>query len=611
MRNYKFAILLTVALGAAGCNDDVLDRPQLTAPVDNNFWRNETDIRLYVNDFYPNYFVGYNTSWGTAYTPLRGYYIADDFASSGKQSTFENSVPSGRGSTSETPTMLDMYAGPSWNFAYVRKVNILLNRLETKGKSNLTPEQYNHWHGVADFIKAYEYSRLVSVFGAVPYFETELKDTDKDEMYKDRDSREVVMDKVYDLLSSALENVREDDGELRINRYLVAGYASRFMLFEGTWQKYHANDPVRAKKYLQLAQSAASYVMNSGKYAIATPFRDLFGSQNLSGNKEMLMYRHYDDTKSVTHCIASYSNGYEAQSSAPNLALAKSFICADGKPYQSSTLENASQLDITNMVKTRDPRFEATFWNGPKIQSSTLLYACKFIDRVGVTYWEGTIPPMYGSMTNNNDAPVFRYAEVLLNWIEAKAELATLGEASVTQADIDASINLLRNRPLDAEAISEGIQKTAAMQLNSIDDAFDPDRDPTVPALIWEIRRERRMEFVYEHSRLLDIKRWKKLEYMDNTKYPDTGLGLWINVQQELPSFLVEGKKGKLKVQKADGSIVTYDGTNAAEMVGFYIPEGYVARDVFTDRSYLAPLGIAQINDYEQRGYTLSQTTGW
>ncbi|MEG1617366.1 MAG: RagB/SusD family nutrient uptake outer membrane protein [Bacteroidales bacterium] len=611
MKKYIFALLSAAALGMAGCSDDVLDRPQLTAPVDNNFWRNETDIRLYVNDFYINYFVGYNSGWGTAYAPLRGYYVADDFASSGKQSTFENSIPSSRGATTETPTMLDMYAGPNWNFAYVRKVNILLDRLENRAKANLSAEQYNHWHGVADFLKAYEYTRLVSVFGAVPYFEKELKDTDKEEMYKDRDAREVVMDKVYDLLASALENVREDDGVQRINRYLVAGFASRFMLFEGTWQKYHANDQARAKKYLELAQSAANYVMASGKYAIDAPFREVFGSQNLSSNKEMLMYRHYDDAKSVTHHVASYSNGYEAQSPAPNLALAKSFICADGKPYQSSLLTDASKLDITNMVKTRDPRFEATFWNGPKIQSSTLLYACKFIDRVGVTYWEGTIPPMYGSMTNTNDAPVFRYAEVLLNWIEAKAELATMGGAAVTQADINASINVLRNRPLDAEAISEGIQKTAPMQLADINDAFDPERDPTVPALIWEIRRERRMEFVYEHSRLLDIKRWKKLDYMDNIKYPDTGLGLWINIKEELPSFLVAGKVGKLKVQKADGTVVTYDGTNGDELVGFYIPEGYVARDIFTDRSYLAPIGIAQINDYEQRGYTLSQTTGW
>ena len=75
----------------------------------------------------------------------------------------------------------------------------------------------------------------------------------------------------------------------------------------------------------------------------------------------MLMYRHYDATQSVTYHIASYSNGYESQIPSANLALAKSFICVDGQPYQLSTVENADSLNISNMIMTRDPRFEATF----------------------------------------------------------------------------------------------------------------------------------------------------------------------------------------------------------------------------------------------------------
>ena len=82
-----------------------------------------------------------------------------------------------------------------------------------------------------------------------------------------------------------------------------------------------------------------------------------------------------------------------------------------------------------------------------------------------------------------------------------------MGEAAVTQGDIDISINAIRNRDLDVEAIAKGVQKTAPMKLADITEAFAPDRDADVPALIWEIRRERRMEFVYEHTRLADIRR--------------------------------------------------------------------------------------------------------
>ena len=90
------------------------------------------------------------------------------------------------------------------------------------------------------------------------------------------------------------------------------------------------------------------------------------------------------------------------------------------------------------------------------------------------------------------------------------------------------------------------------------------------------------MEFVFEYSRLLDIKRWKKINYMDGVANPDMMLGLWINFQTEFPEWLVTAKVGKLKVKLADGTIVTYDGTNAAAMVGYYIPENIANRDAFT-----------------------------
>jgi len=238
-----------------------------------------------------------------------------------------------------------------------------------------------------------------------------------------------------------------------------------------------------------------------------------------------------------------------------------------------------------------------------------LLYADKFIDRVGPTYFGKPYPAIYGSNTNTNDAPVIRYAEVVLNWIEAKAELETMGGPAVAQADIDASINAIRSRPLDAVATSKGIHQTAALTLASLPD--DPDRDADVPALLWEIRRERRMEFVFEHSRLLDIKRWKKIEYMDGAVNHDLLLGLWIDFQAEFSEWLVPSKVGKLKVEKADGTVVTYDGTNAADMVGYYIPENVANRTAFTERVYLAPVGNTQIASYADKGYTLTQTPGW
>lgn len=608
MKKYLI-ILSTVVLVFTGC-DEFLDRPPLTQMNDQTYWTSENNLRLFANGFYPQYFVGYNDTWGVDYAPLRGYYFSDDFTTTGKQINFEPQAPDSRSSVSEAAAWLTTYAGPTWNFTWVRKANLFLERINTMNGVYIDEEAYNHWSAVARFFRGFEYSRLVGVFGDVPYYDHVLGDGEVEQLYKDRDSRTNVMDKVYEDFQYVLANMRLSDGDPQsLNRYIAAGFISRFMLFEGTWQKYHLNNDEKAKQYLQLAVDAADLVLQSGKWSFTSDFRSLFGSEDLSSNPEVLMYRKYDAALGVTHHVASYSNITESQSPAANLALIKSFIAVDGQPYQLSSVPDADKFDIGSLVATRDPRFEATFWDVPRAQSATLLYADKFIDRVGPTYAGGTYPPQYGSNTNTNDAPVMRLAEVALNWIEAKAELATLGGSDVTQADLDASINAIRNRPLDDVAADKGVQKTAPLLLSAIPD--DPDRDPDVSALLWEIRRERRMEFVFEHTRLKDIKRWKKIEYMDGNVNEDLLLGPWVDFPNEFPEWLVAAKVEKLKVQKQAGTVVTYNGSNDAEMVGFYVPENVSNRDPFTDRVYLAPVGNNEISQYQEKGFTLSQSPGW
>lgn len=610
MKKYITLLSIISFLAITGCSDDVLDRPQKDQVTDPQYWQKENDLRLYATGFYTNYFVGYNSGWGTAYAPLRGYTFHDDASISGTQSSFESNIPAIRSSVSETPAMLTQYSGPSWNFSWVRKSNIFLDRIEKVTKPNLTTEAYNHWTAIAKFFRGFEYCRLVSVFGDVPYYDRVVPATELDELYKDRTPRNEVMDKVYDDFKYVLENIRKDDGLLFVDKNIAAAFISRLMLFEGTWQKYHKNDNERAKKFLEFARDAAAVVMESNEYSFSSTFKDLFGSEDLKGNKEVILYRAYDAALSITHQIASYSNGNESQSPAPNLALAKSFICTDAKVYNESDLTDVKKLDLQSMLKTRDSRFEATFYNQPLQASSTLLYASKFISREGVTYIGKTPPARYGSNTNTNDAPVMRYAEVVLNWIEAKAELATLsGGTAVTQSDLDKSINAIRTRPLDSDAIARGVKKTDPLKLTALPN--DPARDTDVPALIWEIRRERRMEFVFEELRLLDIRRWKKLNYMNADVNPDILKGLWIDIPNELPALFTAGNKNVLTVEKADGSKVVYDGTNKASMVGFYIVSKAKNRNAFDDRVYLSPVGLDQVNAYKNKGYTLTQSPIW
>ena len=652
MKKLIYIVFAVFALCACSKIEELLDRPALTTTVDNNFWRTEGDIRLYVNGFYPLYFEGYGKDWDQSFAPVRGGTgFCDDFVSEGTQSRFENKVPTSRGSSGESRSCYEQYYGPSWGFGRIHKVNILIDRLN-EHKDNFTEEAFKHWMSIAYFFKIYEYSDLVGVFGNVPYFETTVQDLDFDTQYKDRDNRQYVMDKVYEMCDYVLENMRTDDGANNVNRYVAAAFISRFMLYEGTWQYYHDGesfshtvyvdesgnktnkigsgtaqtetevvcDTQHAKKYLEMAVKAAEVVMNSKNYSFGSSFKDLFTSETLAGNPEVLLYRHYDEALQVRHPIGSYNAGSDSGSNV-SLEYIKSFNCQDGKPYSISTVTGANDFSIANLVKTRDPRFFDTFWGQVNIHSNSMIYCYKYAsyEALDALYKTGNRLPNWQGIYNTNDAPIIRYGEVVLNWIEAKAELAEhLGGEAVTQADLDKSINALRNRPLSAAAAAAGVKKTSPMQLSDIPN--DPKKDYDVSKLIWEIRRERRMEFLHEGSRIKDLYRWGKLDYMDYDMDPDHFLGPWVDCSKELGSgadvaelnrnFLNQ-RVNVLTVQHADGSVAKYNGTNADDMVGFYCVRNAANRETFFERSYMAPIGQQQIDEYKMRGYVLTQTENW
>lgn len=615
------AIALIGLMGFTSCSD-VLDRPSKTEKEDDNYWDNEAKVRLYANSFYDYFFPGYGTGWTVYYAPgVNNTSFSDDALSNSSQTNFTRQVPLSKGAiTTTTSNYQSEYQGPAWNFAFIRKINIMRDRLEDRMKGSLSDEAYNHWMGFARLFHGIEYARLVNVFGDVPYYEHELSNLDRDEVYKDRTPRDEVMDKVYEDFDFALNNIRKSDGEGNINRYMAAALVCRYALYEGSWQKYYYNNNERAQKFFELAKTAGDVVINSGRYAIVTPFRDLFCSTDLTKAKDVLLYRKYDSSLGKTHCVASYCNVNEALAQGPTADLIKSFCCVDGKSYQESTVASATDFRLEKLIMTRDPRFEATFYDSLTNSSrSSMLYVVKFIPRAALNYLSepGGTPATAWTGTNNTTGfPVLRYSEVLLNWIEAKAELETLGGAAVTQDDIDISINAIRDRPLDAGQEALGVQKTAHMELATLSD--DPDRDADVPQLLWEIRRERRMEFAFEQGRIIDLRRWHKLNYMDTTENPDILFGAYVDISRSGKNSMLGDMKnyvGKLRVQKANGEFVVYDGNNKRQVKGWFQAETTEPRQPFLNitnvNPYLCPIGTNQINDYQIHGYTLTQTPGW
>lgn len=654
-------IALVAVFSLSGCQKFLERNSKTVANDDSNFWSTDDNMRLFVNGAYTYYFTGYNSGWsnGHATGTYGDHAYSPDYTPSGAMGDILTSVPADNWYRAEGIYWLARRGGAPWNFGWIRKWNTMIDRVEAN-KDRFSPEVYNHWMGIARFFRAWEYSKLVCSFGDIPYYDKVVLESDKDNQFKARDKRTEVMKHCLDDFKYAVENVRANDGTNYVNKYVVATIASRCMLFEGTWYLYHATDPALvatcptsetaplAKTFLEASRDFAAIVMNSGKFKIDTEFNKLFGTIGAEtfGN-EILLYRPYGDALAVRHAIASYCNLREGQSCAPgNLWTIKGWLCADGKYYEESSMPTAKSLQMIDCVASRDSRFEATFNQYSVHLQADGIYCTKFIDREGPTLWAdetNSNRPEYRSNTNTNGYPCVRYAEALLNWIEAKAELADkCGGAAVSQADIDASINALRDRPIAAAAVAKGAQKTAHLILGNYPN--DPNRTNAaqqgcrsyavtgkfVPELIWEIRRERRMELYMEHPHLtVDTRRWAQLELMNDKINPDILVGAWVDLvaartQPQRPWALTKADSGLLTFQKEDGTRIVYtleeggtvwENDNSAECKGFLVPKNQSGRTSinFDVRNYLEPICTQVLDQYKEMGYdgVLKQNVGW
>lgn len=676
---FNIALAIAAALTLVSCAE-FLERPSKTSMDDENYWSSETNLRLFVNGGYTNYFVGHYSGWSAGYdSAVRGdgsSYTewSDDVMYSSSQ--IENYVAATSfDGVSTDGTAISFYIrsqSGAWNYGWVRKWNIMIERVDMmKENGILTEEAYKHWMGVARFFRAYQYSRMVQSFGDVPYYDKTMEPTDFETQFKPRDSRVLVMTKCMEDFKYAMENVRTEDGENAVNKGVVGTIGSRFMLFEGTWEKYHKTPNGTPNAFLQAALDLAGGVMALGKYDCDASFKDLLGSETKKG-KEAIMYRSYSAAQSVRHCTSTYCMPQYGQGGYPTFNYLESWICTDGKVRATSTVANKDSWRVQDMRITRDPRFEATFYDEPNSSGGGTLFTWKFIDREGPkAYYEnqnkGTaIPSKYGSAYNEIGYPVVRYAETLLNWIEAKAELG-----DVSQADLDKSINVIRKRPLDATETELGCQQTAPLTLALAEEnaANDPQYNDAVykttlaykngfaapKPILWEIRRERRMEFYDEYRRATDIRRWGEIERLNNATNPKTTFGVWIEASElgenkaeyggdkSNPKYFGAYKKqytltanSKLLTTTSidaasyeevvikqyapvaeDGKIVS---SNLADMSGFARPSSFIPRQrTITERDYLLPVPLSVVNQYKAKvqeypdgGYQeIAQNPGW
>lgn len=578
-------LLLATAVSFSSCDDFLTRDPQDTVTDVPSFWNNEENLRTSFLDYYTYFFPGYRSGWNRA----------DNFAETNVADwTDDNAQEVATLFTKVAPTT----DADNWDFEKIRNMNLLLSRIQS---SSLGEEAKNHWSGVARLFRAMEYAKLVQKFGDVPYYDAVVGSTDNEQLYRARDPRTTVMDKVNEDLAFACANIRVNDGTkgLTVNRAVAQGFASRIMLFEGTWQKYHANNTAKAAEYLKAAKDYAAALMQTNAYSIAPSYKSLTTSEDLAGNPEIIMYRSYVENV-VMHSLMSFQNT-EHEMSSPSRSFIDAFLTKNGLPIHQAGNTDYKGKEYAKEIQNRDPRLADNIdeesglrLNGvAAVYAASGYYANRYVNKDLINKPGGM------SSTNTTDAPVMKLNEVMLNYIEAAAELAELGQYTLTQADFDKTINAIRDR--QSTQMPHVTLAGNALKVNGVE-INDPDRDATVKPIIWEIRRERRVELAYEGLRFNDLRRWGKLEYADMTKNKKLNMGAWIN-KADYP----ENAEALAKITLCDenGKIVTGN-------EGYIMPITEVAKmRVMADKDYLYPIPVDQITMYENHGFKLTQNPGW
>jgi starch-binding outer membrane protein, SusD/RagB family len=554
-------LLLLVALCGTACKKYV-DVTNPDTLVDPGYWKNENSVRTYSWEFY-NMFVGFGNGTATNgdfYFPS----LTDDQASA----TF-----------TQFPVTTAASNG-DWSFTNVRKANVMLERIDGV---DMPDEAKNHWKGIARFFRALQYFRLVQTFGGVPYFGSVLEYSDTSQIYKPRDSRQVVMDNVLADLNFAVTNLRQKDLDNTVNKDIALALKSRVCLFEGTYRKYHTELSLPdADKYLLEAKTAAETLMTSTSYTLSSNYQATYNSDNLAGNKEILLYKRYE-TALLQHSLIAYNYSSTTMNGLTKNAV-ESYVATDGLPISLSPLYQGD-ADIFSVVANRDKRLKLTidtaylYYNGHfknSLSSSTGYRPIKFLP--ADTNRLKTMPTAIN--TGITDAPLFWLAEVYLNYAEASAELDQMGKYAFTQADLDMSVNKLRARAGVAKLEYAGAQNVAVNGTGFT----DPKKDADVTSLIWEIRRERRSELMMDGFRFQDLMRWKKGKYLDSVLNPDSYLGAKV---------------------PANGSV-------RLNAQGYIMPYVAASQRSFTDpKNYLSAVPTSQILLYPPSIQATMQNPGW
>lgn len=605
MKNIHLLIASVLCLGTTSCFD-MNQEPQGEMSTVGAF-TTVSEINMYLNMFYQGSVpvMGGGTVNNTAIkTQSSSSTNGIAFGDANSDNLYSNAIDTrlaGETSLSNAAELGDYKA--------IRNVNFLLQNItncEDKGTD------YEQCLGEAYYFRAAYYYHLLVNYGGVTWVEDQL-DPDSELMKRPRNTRTEIVDYILNDLKDAITYLKEQDNNAtrRVHRDVARALKSEVALFAATWEKYHRaeNDPfydktltnpdAKIKEWLELAATAAKEVIDRNVWSIhstgkpLTDYRDMFIDTDLSDNQEVLWWKEYNASAGIGHNVTYYAcqGGGQIGVSA---SLVDDYLTIDGKPFTGNAkLEAKRTYGAELSPELRDPRLSQTvFMPGQQIRNDGTLYAWPPLDATNyhqnttgysiLKYEEfNTSNSAAYTTANRSQAPAIqvRYADILLNYAEALAELDGANNAS----EIQKALHPLRVR--------------VNMPDVDFDREYNTDADypfHNLDKYIQAVRRERRVEKALENCRLTDILRWAAADELIVGKTPTGALYTGSTLGEHFEGIMTVGSNIWLK----DGYIVSFNNTN--------YPNGW---QFDVDRDYLLPIRQEMVGGLT--GGLWEQNPGW
>lgn len=501
-------LIIGMTIGISGCSDELLTTVPTDRVSSGTFWTTERDFNTALNGAYERMVgVEINNMYFDGTTDI-GYSHADWMR--------QHEYVMGRANA------LSGWSAGFWarNYTGITRSNEILMRLDAVDDGVLTPESANLIRGQALFLRGYYYHQLLWMFGEVPVFTSVPTVVEAREV--SHSSREEVYSRINTDLSEAVNllPVSWPSGQYgRATQGVAMGYHARTALYEAGWQKNHAGNTTRANELFNTAAEMAQAVMNLNEYSLHPDFRELFTYGGEESSEIIFDYQKVSGQNgwSAWQSFAPSSMGSFVDVS-PTRELVDRYPMIDGLPISESPLYDPTPPRITydsdgnpvvetlGMYADRDPRlygtvlfpggeFNGTIYNPyPACSDGAPEGFCSpTSDRILITDFNNTytgytamkyVDPQDQSSPTNSGLNLIkmRYADILLMYAEAKAELN----------ELDSSVNDALGAIRDRISLPMPYDVTTMTQTEAID----------------FIRNERTIELAWEGLHLADIRRW-------------------------------------------------------------------------------------------------------